>query len=145
VLIHMFTRGRCAIAAKPSTMVGRRLDHETLVRSQLSTGRPRGIVVNQTGQIVWIGHPIELAEPLAAIIDGNWDLSAKSQAHREELAKNKVRERFRLRKGVNAALLANDTAGAVSFINEAFAAHPEFELDASVSQFDALACESTLR
>ncbi|MGO9236429.1 MAG: TlpA family protein disulfide reductase [Methylocella sp.] len=92
-------------------------------------GVPAAFIVNQTGQIAWIGHPFELAEPLAAIIDGKWDLSAKSQAHREELATNKVRERFRLRKGVNTALLANDTAGAVSLINESFAAHPEFELE----------------
>ncbi|HTV34550.1 MAG TPA: TlpA disulfide reductase family protein [Methylocella sp.] len=92
-------------------------------------GIPAAFIVNQTGQIAWIGHPIELDDPLAAIINGSWDLSTKAQAYGEMLAKNKVRERFRLDKGVSTALAENDTAGAVRLINEAFAAHPEFELE----------------
>ncbi|MGO9236430.1 MAG: TlpA family protein disulfide reductase [Methylocella sp.] len=92
-------------------------------------GVPTAFIINQTGQIAWLGHPFQLEEPLTAIIDGNWDLSAKAQAHREELTVNKVRERFRLRKGFNTALLTNDIAGAVRLINEAFAAHPEFALE----------------
>ena len=38
-------------------------------------GIPAAFIVNPAGLIAWIGHPIELEEPLAAVINGNWDLS----------------------------------------------------------------------
>jgi thiol-disulfide isomerase/thioredoxin len=34
-------------------------------------GIPAAFMVNRAGQIAWIGHPIELEEPLAAVINGN--------------------------------------------------------------------------
>ena len=38
-------------------------------------GIPAAFIVNPKGLIAWIGHPIQLEEPLAAVIDGRWDLS----------------------------------------------------------------------
>ena len=40
-------------------------------------GIPASFIVIPAGQIAWIGHPIELEEPLAAVIDGSWDLGGK--------------------------------------------------------------------
>lgn len=36
---------------------------------------PRTFVVDQRGTIAWIGNPLELEEPLAAIVAGTWDLA----------------------------------------------------------------------
>jgi len=59
-------------------------------------GIPAAFIVNPAGRIAWIGHPIELEEPLAAIINGSWDLDGKAQAHRVMLAENHVRQKFHL-------------------------------------------------
>ena len=48
-------------------------------------GIPAAFIVNPAGLIAWIGHPIDLDEPLAAIINGSWDLDGKAQAHRQML------------------------------------------------------------
>ena len=42
-------------------------------------GIPAAFIVNHAGQIASIGHPIELEEPLAAVINGNWDLGHGSE------------------------------------------------------------------
>ncbi len=47
------------------------------------TGIPCAFVINQSGKIAWIGHPARIDEPLAAIVNGNWDID---QAREEFLA-----------------------------------------------------------
>jgi hypothetical protein len=88
---------------------------------------PTAFIVDRAGQIAWIGHPFELNEALATVIDGSWDLSGKAQAYREMLAKSKVRERFRLSQQLKAALAANDAAGAIGLIDDAVAVDPELQ------------------
>lgn len=39
-------------------------------------GIPTAFIVNQEGQVAWIGHPIEMEEPLAQIAKGEYDLAA---------------------------------------------------------------------
>lgn len=41
-------------------------------------GIPTAFVVDGTGTIAWIGHPMEMDEPLAAIVAGKWDLKAEA-------------------------------------------------------------------
>ena len=36
-------------------------------------GIPCAFIVGKTGQIEWIGHPMEIDEPLKQIVEGNWD------------------------------------------------------------------------
>ncbi len=41
-------------------------------------GIPTSFVVDGTGTIAWIGHPMEMDEPLAAIVAGTWDIKAEA-------------------------------------------------------------------
>jgi thiol-disulfide isomerase/thioredoxin len=53
-------------------------------------GIPTAFVVDKEGRIAWIGHPMELEEPLAQIVAGKYDLNAaaaKFKTEREEEAK----------------------------------------------------------
>lgn len=36
-------------------------------------GIPTAFIVGKTGEIEWIGHPMEMDGPLEAIVDGSWD------------------------------------------------------------------------
>jgi thiol-disulfide isomerase/thioredoxin len=43
-------------------------------------GIPTAFVVDKEGRIAWIGHPMELEQPLAKIVDGTWDRDAAAKA-----------------------------------------------------------------
>jgi thiol-disulfide isomerase/thioredoxin len=49
---------------------------ETFMRGTLSNGIPTVMVVNRAGMLAWIGHPKDLAEPLAKIVAGTADMDA---------------------------------------------------------------------
>lgn len=45
-----------------------------------SQGIPTAFIVNQEGKIAWIGHPIEIDEPLQQVIDNKFDIAAARKA-----------------------------------------------------------------
>lgn len=48
-------------------------DYMTAAKQQ---GIPTSFVVGKTGLVEWIGHPMEMDGPLAAVVDGKWDRDA---------------------------------------------------------------------
>ena len=48
-------------------------DYMTAAKQQ---GIPTAFLVGKTGVVEWIGHPMDMDEPLAAVVDGNWDREA---------------------------------------------------------------------
>ncbi|SMP64353.1 AhpC/TSA family protein [Neorhodopirellula lusitana] len=46
---------------------------------------PTAFLVGKSGQIEWIGHPMSLDEPLAAVLDDAWDRDAFKLAYSREL------------------------------------------------------------
>ncbi len=52
-------------------------------------GIPTAFLVGKTGLIEWIGHPVEMDRPLAAVVEGNWDREAFKQ---EMVAQQKMQE-----------------------------------------------------
>jgi tetratricopeptide (TPR) repeat protein len=52
-------------------------------------GIPCAFIVGKTGNIEWIGHPVEIDGPLKQIVDGSWDsaLAKKSAAESRALEK----------------------------------------------------------
>ncbi len=53
-----------------------------------NAGFPHCVVVGRSGLVEWMGHTLELEEPLRAIVDGTWD----HDAFREELRRTKLNE-----------------------------------------------------
>jgi thiol-disulfide isomerase/thioredoxin len=39
-------------------------------------GIPTAFIIGKEGHIEWIGHPMSMDEPLASVVDGNWDRAA---------------------------------------------------------------------
>jgi thiol-disulfide isomerase/thioredoxin len=47
--------------------------HESYMEAANQNGIPTSFIVGKTGQIEWIGHPMEMDEPLEAVVEGKWD------------------------------------------------------------------------
>jgi thiol-disulfide isomerase/thioredoxin len=52
---------------------------ETWMRAAGRNGIPSAFIVDQQGQIAWMGHPMGMDEPLAQIVAGEWDAGALSE------------------------------------------------------------------
>jgi len=88
-------------------------------------GIPSAFVVDKTGTIAWVGHPMQMDDPLAKIVAGTWDIaSAKLVQEREQ----------RLQK----ALRGKDPAAALAAIEETIAADPKSEERYGMTKFDIL-------
>jgi thiol-disulfide isomerase/thioredoxin len=101
-------------------------------------GIPAAFIVNPAGLIAWIGHPIELDEPLAAIIDGRWDLDSEAQSHRQMLTANHVRQKFHLQQEIKKACAADKDSNIAAVIDKAIAANPILEKEFGAQKLDAL-------
>lgn len=76
-------------------------------------GIPTSFIVGKTGQIEWIGHPMSMDEPLAAIVGGTWD----REAFLNEFKKSQ--ERDLLMTSIMQKMRGGDTEGAMAVIAEA--------------------------
>ncbi|MEJ2722148.1 MAG: TlpA disulfide reductase family protein, partial [bacterium] len=48
-------------------------------------GIPAVFIVDQEGKVAWIGHPMEVDEPLEKIIEGTWDRDAYAKKHEAKM------------------------------------------------------------
>jgi len=56
------------------------------MRAARQGGIPTAFLVGKTGEIEWIGHPMQMDEPLADVIAGTWDRAAYLEKMREQQA-----------------------------------------------------------
>ncbi|MAI70172.1 MAG: redoxin domain protein [Rhodopirellula sp.] len=61
-------------------------DYMTAAKQQ---GIPTAFVVGKTGRVEWIGHPMDMDGPLAAVVEGKWDRDAFAK---EMVAEQKMQE-----------------------------------------------------
>ncbi len=118
-----------AIDRPPDTEEGLGWMHRNWCRAAYESSIPTAFIVDRAGRIAWIGHPMEIDEAFAAVVDGTWDLAARSQAHRDFLVAHKIREATAMNAEVERCRRAGDVAGAVRTYDEAFASHPELEAE----------------
>ncbi len=89
------------------------------------SGIPTAFIVGQQGKIEWIGHPMQIDEPLAAVVAGTWDreaaLKAMEEEKRAELAR---RAAFR---EIQAAVVAKDYDTAVKVVDNLIEEFPDDE------------------
>lgn len=71
--------------------------HKDYMAASGQTGIPAAFIVGKKGQIEWIGHPLEIDEPLEKVINNNWDRAAYVKKIEEEKAAMKeINERMQL-------------------------------------------------
>lgn len=99
-------------------------------------GIPAAFIVDKNSQIAWIGHPMNMDEPLEKIIAGDWDVeafkreqAAEMEAMREEMMRQQAigqavgRNQDKVEAMVE-KLNAGDTEGALKIMEELSAAEP---------------------
>ena len=88
-------------------------------------GIPTAFIVDKTGHVAWIGHPMNMEEPLDKILAGKWDLAAYQKEVAEEAALDDATQE--LNKQIGTAMRAKDSQGALAAMDKAFAATPKLE------------------
>lgn len=63
--------GGCCVAVDPDESV-----HRDYMEAVDETGIPTVFIVGPQGLVEWIGHPVDMAGPLADIVAGRWDREA---------------------------------------------------------------------
>lgn len=90
-----------------------------------SNGIPTAFIVDKTGHIAWIGHPMEMEEPLKQVIAGKWDLAAYAKQKAEEDALEESSNA--LGAEITKAMKAKDTKAALAAMDAAFVKTPKLE------------------
>ena len=86
-------------------------------------GIPCAFIVGKDGVIQWIGHPMEMDKPLAAVAAGTWDLNkAKESAATEAKAEEMNKE---LSKLMRSAQKSGDYKALLAKIDEAIKSDPK--------------------
>ena len=81
------------------------------------SGIPCAFVVDGTGKIAWIGHPMEIDEPLAKIVAGKYDIALAAKERKE--SKEAEQKLAQLQQDVAAALRKEKFDQAVASIDSA--------------------------
>lgn len=82
-------------------------------------GIPTAFIVGKDAKIEWIGHPMEMDQPLTAVVAGNWD----REAFAKELKARQEAEKAM--QDIFALLQKQDFDGALKLIDQAAAAQPQ--------------------
>ncbi len=59
-------------------------------------GIPTAFIVGGEGHVEWIGHPMRMDEPLAAVVAGNWDRAAFKAEFEAQMEAERIRQEFSL-------------------------------------------------
>jgi thiol-disulfide isomerase/thioredoxin len=101
--------------------------------ASLQDGIPVTFIVNKEGKLAWIGHPGEMEEPLAKIVEGKWDLAAEIKKQEEMIAFKKQAET--LHKEFTAAVEAKKYQEALELLEKALKTNPALEPDWAIAKF----------
>jgi thiol-disulfide isomerase/thioredoxin len=103
-----------------------------------SGGIPTAFIVDKTGHIAWIGHPMKMEEPLDQIVAGKWDLAAYQKQKAEEDALAGVSKELNGKLGKLLRGKEKDFKGAIAAMDEAFAKTPKLEENFGYTKFRVL-------
>jgi tetratricopeptide (TPR) repeat protein len=100
-------------------------------------GIPTAFIINGEGRVAWIGHPTQMDEPLAKVVEGKWDLKAAAAEFKEkQTQKRKLTE---LRQKLVKAGQSGDPKDLLKVLDEAIAEDPKLESGLGLQKFRLLA------
>lgn len=88
----------------------------TWMRAAGRNGIPCAFIINEEGKVAWIGHPMEMEEPLKAISEKKWDMAAfKTKFDKDAQAARAAQE---AQQKIVAAVKAGDKKTIDAYIND---------------------------
>ena len=109
---------------------------KTWLEASYQQGIPCSMIVDAAGKIAWIGHPMELDEPLEKVIAGKWDLAAAAKEFKAEIEAVKLEKT--LTESVDKLLDAEKYTEAIKLLDDGFAKAPSLEKQYGLVKFNAL-------
>jgi thiol-disulfide isomerase/thioredoxin len=100
-------------------------------------GIPSAFLIGRDGRIAWIGHPMGLAEPLAKVAAGTWDVAAARAQHQTQLLQR--RKMNELRGKLAKAQQSGDPRQVLAVYDQAIAADPAMETMLGIPKYNLLA------
>ena len=89
-------------------------------------GIPTAFIINTDGKVAWIGHPMNMDEPLEQVVNGTWDLAAAGAEFAKEQAQNNAMNEMR---SVYMAATENDEwdgwIAAIDSFTEEYGSNPQ--------------------
>jgi thiol-disulfide isomerase/thioredoxin len=73
-------RMRYTVAVDPDRSTSR-----VFMEASNQRGIPTAFIINKVGQVAWIGHPMNMDEPLKEVVEGTWDIAAAAAAFKLEM------------------------------------------------------------
>lgn len=71
--------------------------YEDYMRAAAQNGIPTAFIVGKDAKVEWIGHPMEIDEPLSQVVEGSWDReSFKEEMVKKQQAEKAMQEIFAL-------------------------------------------------
>lgn len=116
-----------------------RTTNEAYMRAAKQRGIPCAFVVNQDGIVSWIGHPMEMDEPLDQIVNGKFDIKAAAtefKKRQEEDAAEMAAQEEMMK--IMQLARKQDFSGAVKAADEVIAKHPEMAPNIATIKFRLL-------
>jgi thiol-disulfide isomerase/thioredoxin len=110
-------------------------------------GIPSAFIVSGESKIYWIGHPMQMDEPLQKIASGSWDLKAAIEEYKraEELAAKEAAERAKeapmirkLQTDFGKAMQSGDPKQIIAAADAAIEFKPMFERNVGMAKLAAL-------
>ena len=99
-------------------------------------GIPTAFIVNKEDKIAWIGHPMEMGDPLEKIVTGSWDLQAAIADHKKAMEDREKMMKFQAK--LNQARNSKDPKTLVATIDELVSELPRMEGPLGPMKFGAL-------
>jgi len=97
--------------------------NEAYMSASGERGIPTAFIVGREGTIEWIGHPMQMDEPLAKVVEGKWDRTIakkeREDARKQQLAMMKAQREIRQ------ALASGDLETAIKVVDEVMASQPK--------------------
>ncbi len=116
-------------------------DETTMARTWMEAagqnGIPASFIVDRTGTIVWIGHPMAgLDEALGQVIDGTFDV--KAEAEKQAKIREAQERQMAAYNAYAKPFQAGDYRGAVAGIDKLIASESKYEMQLGVTRYIAL-------
>jgi thiol-disulfide isomerase/thioredoxin len=109
---------------------------ETWMKAAGRNGIPCTMIIGRDGNIAWIGHPMQMDEPLAQLVDDKYDVKLAAAEYAKKWEEEQ--DRNELLQPVTAALRARDDKAVIEAIDKVVAKLPDAELSLYPMKFEAL-------
>jgi len=90
--------------------------NESYMQAAGQNGIPCAFIVGKDGKIEWIGHPMEMDDPLKSVVDGKWDRKAFAEEFKEKQEMDALQ--MKVQREVGGLLRDKDFKGALAKFDE---------------------------